>query len=56
MIVTAVRAAARAPKAEPAAHVVEIEIGEAHVWIWREADIGMATAILRALRTSPGAK
>lgn len=54
--VTAVRAAARAPKAEPAAPVVEIEIGEAHVWIWRDADIGMATAILRALRTSPGAK
>ncbi|MCC3244450.1 transposase [Methylocystis sp. WRRC1] len=45
-----------APKAEAAAPVVEIEIGEAHVWIWRDADIGMATAILRALRISPGSK
>jgi len=49
-------AAARALKVEPAAPVVETEIGEAHVWIWRDADICMATAILRALRTSPGAK
>ncbi|MGJ0507693.1 MAG: IS66-like element accessory protein TnpA [Methylocystis sp.] len=45
-----------APKPEVAAPVVEIEIGEAHVWIWRDADIGMATAILRALRTPPGPK
>ncbi|WP_036288951.1 transposase [Methylocystis sp. ATCC 49242] len=52
----AVRAPAPAPKTEAAAPVVEIEIGETHVWIWRDADIGMATAILRALRTSPGAK
>ncbi len=52
----AVRTPAPAPKAEAAAPVVEIEIGEAHMWIWRDADIGMATAILRALRTSPGAK
>jgi len=28
---------------------MEIEVGDAHVWIWRDADIGMATAILRAL-------
>jgi transposase len=54
--VAALRAPARAPKAEPAAPVMEIEVGEAHVWIWRDADIGMATAIVRALRTSPGAK
>lgn len=47
---------APAPKSEAATPVVEIEIGEAHVWIWRDADIGMATAILRTLRTSPGAK
>jgi transposase len=51
-----VRAPAPAPKSEAAAPIVEIEIGEAHVWIWRDADIGMATAILHALRTSPGAK
>jgi transposase len=54
--VAAMRIRAPAPKSEVAAPVVEIEIGEAHVWIWRDADIGMATAILRALRTSPGAK
>ncbi|MCC3246410.1 transposase [Methylocystis sp. WRRC1] len=47
----AVRAPTPAPKAAAAAPVVEIEIGETHVWIWRDADIGMATAILRALRT-----
>jgi transposase len=52
----AVRTPAPAPKSEAAAPVVEIEIGEAHVWIWRDAEIGMATAILRALRISPGAK
>jgi transposase len=51
-----VRTPAPAPKSEVAAPVVQIEIGEAHVWIWRDADIGMATAILRALRTPPGAK
>ena len=35
---------------------MEIEIGDAHVWIWRDADIGMATAILRALQITPRAK
>jgi transposase len=54
--VAAVRTPAHAPKSKGAAPVVEIEIGEAHVWIWRDADIGMATAILRALRTQPGPK
>ena len=50
-------AAERSPKAEtPAAPVMEIEIGDAHVWIWRDADIGMATAIVRALQTTPRAK
>lgn len=49
--------AERAPKAEAsAAPVMEMEIGDAHVWIWRDADIGMATAILRALQTAPRAK
>jgi transposase len=47
----------RAPKAEtPAAHVMEIEIGDAHVWIWRDAEIGMATAIVRALQSATRAK
>ena len=36
--------------------VMEIEIGDAHVWIWRDADVGMATAIVRALQTTPRAK
>jgi transposase len=50
-------AAARAPKAEtPAAPVMEIEIGDAQVWIWRDADVGMATAIVRALQTATRAK
>ena len=45
------------PKAEAsAAPVMEIEIGDAHVWIWRDADIGMATAIVQALQTAPRAK
>jgi len=51
------RAPARALKAEtPAAAVMEIEVGDAHVWIWRDADIGMATAIVRALQTASRAK
>ncbi len=37
-------------KEAPVAAVMEVEIGGAHVWIWRDADIGMATAILRALQ------
>jgi len=50
-------AAARAPKAEtPAAPVMEIEIGDAHVWIWRDADISLATAIVRALQSATRAK
>ncbi len=32
--------------------VMEIEIGDAHVWVWRDADIGLATAIVRALQTA----
>ena len=51
------RAAASVPETEtPAAPVVEIEIGAAHVWIWRDADVGMATAIVRALRIVSSAK
>ena len=56
-IMEGVGAAERAPKAETsAAAVMEIEVGDAHVWIWRDADIGMATAILRALQTASRAK
>jgi transposase len=54
--VAAMRMPAPASKAESAAPVMEIEIGETHVWIWRDADIGMATAILCALRTGSGVK
>ena len=54
---TAERAPASAPKAETsAAPVMEIEVGDAHVWIWRDADVVMATAILRALQTALRAK
>ena len=44
---------ASAPKVETlAGPVMEIEIGDAHVWVWRDADIGLATAIVRALQTA----
>ena len=50
-------AAKHARKAEtPAAPVMEMEIGDAHVWIWRDADVGMATAIVRALQSARRAK
>ena len=50
-------AAEGAPKAETsAAPVIEVETAGAHVWIWRDADIGMATAIVGALQTAPRAK
>jgi transposase len=46
-----------APKAETAAPpVMEIELGDAHVWIWRDADVGMATAIVLALQSATRAK
>ena len=50
------QAGARAEGGSVAAVVMEIEVGDAHVWIWRDADIGMATAILRALQTASRAK
>ena len=51
------RKPATAPKAgTSAAPVMEIEIGDAHVWVWRDADISLATAILRALQTPLRAK
>jgi transposase len=31
-------------------HVVELDVGGASVWIWRDADIEMVTAIIDALR------
>jgi transposase len=50
-------APARKPSSEtPPAPVMEIEVGGAHVWIWGNAEIGMATAILRALQTRARAK
>jgi transposase len=56
-IVEGAAAAELARKAQaPAAPVMEIEIGHAHVWIWRDADVGMATAIVRALQITPRAK
>jgi transposase len=36
--------------------VVEVEIGDAHVWIWSGADIGVTTAVLCALQRKPNAK
>ncbi|HMK88602.1 MAG TPA: transposase [Methylocystis sp.] len=55
--VAAKRTPVSAPKAETsAAPVMEIEIGDAHVWVWRDADIGLATAIVRALQTASRAK
>ena len=54
--VAAEHVSAGVPKAETAAPVMEIEIGDAHVWVWRDADIGMATAIVRVLQTTSGAK
>ncbi len=53
--VAAERASVSAPQTVTAP-VMEIEIGGAHVWVWRDADIGMATAIVRALQTTSGAK
>ena len=31
-------------------HVIELDIDGASVWIWREADVGMVTAIIDALK------
>ena len=48
---------ASTPKAEmPAAPVLEIELGDAHVWVWRDADVGLVTAIVRALQTASRVK
>jgi len=47
----------RAPKAgASAAPVMEIEIGNAHMWVWHDADIGLAAAIVRALQTASRTK
>ena len=34
----------------PAAPVMDIEIDGAHVWIWRGADAGVITAVIRSLK------
>ena len=50
-------ASTRRPSAQtPPAPVMEIEVGHAHVWIWRGADVGMATAILSVLQTATSVK
>ena len=30
--------------------VMEIEVGSSHVWVWRDADIRLATALIRTLK------
>jgi transposase len=41
------------PSAESAAsRVIEIEVGNSHVWIWSDADIRLATAVIRALQAA----
>jgi transposase len=32
------------------AHVIELDVDGASVWIWRDADLGMVTAIIDALK------
>ena len=50
-------APATTPEAKlPATADLEIDLGGAHVWIWRGADMKMATAILRVLQTASSAK
>jgi transposase len=49
------RAPSKMPSAK-AAPLMEIEIGGAHVWIWPDVDLDMATAILRVLQTAASAK
>ncbi len=36
--------------ARPASPIMEVEIGDSHVWVWREVDIRLATAVIRALK------
>lgn len=36
---------------QPPSHVIELDVGGANVWIWREAPVGMVTAIIGALKT-----
>lgn len=39
-----------AARPQPPSHVIELDIGGANVWIWREAPVGMVTAIIGALK------
>lgn len=49
-IVEAVDIGAGAPTLRP--HAIELEIGGASVWVWRDADAAMVTAIIGALKAS----
>lgn len=47
-------AASLTPTAEAAVKpppVLELEIGGSSVWVWREADVGLVTAVVRALKS-----
>jgi transposase len=35
------------------AHVIELDVNGASIWIWRDADLGMVTAIIDALKSRP---
>jgi transposase len=52
--VPAIMAADDTPKAaetgKPASPILEIEVGGAHVWVWHDVDVGLATAVIRALK------
>lgn len=43
-------AVAEAHRASAPAHVVELDIDGANVWIWRDAPVDMVTAIIGALK------
>jgi transposase len=36
--------------AKPPAPIMEIETGDAHVWVWCDVDVRLATAVIRALK------
>jgi len=35
---------------QPPSHVIELDIGGVSVWIWREAPVGIVTAVIGALK------
>ncbi|WP_363351829.1 IS66-like element accessory protein TnpA [Methylocystis echinoides] len=48
---TVLPAESKAITARP--HVIELDVDGASVWIWRDADLGMVTAIIDALKSRP---